>query len=46
MLVILILLSLSFIVQISWLDFMEKLGVQLERFFRAVFSQKDRLDAA
>ena len=42
-LVILILLSLSFIVQISWLDFMEKLGVQLERFFRAVFSQKDRL---
>ena len=42
-LVILVLLSLSFIVQISWLDFMEKLGVQLERFFRAVFSQKDRL---
>ena len=39
-LVILVLLSLSFIVQISWLDFMEKLGVQLERFFRAVFSQK------
>jgi len=27
-LVILVLLSLSFIVQISWLDFMEKLGVQ------------------
>ena len=42
-LIVLVLLSLSFIVQISWLDFMEKLGVQLERFFRAVFSQKDRL---
>ena len=42
-LIITVLLSLSFIVQISWLDFMEKLGVQLERFFRAVFSQKDRL---
>ena len=40
---VLMLLSLSFIVQISWLDFMEKLGVQLERFFRAVFRQKDRL---
>ncbi len=42
-LIVLVLLSLSFIVQISWLDFMEKLGVQLERFFRAVFRQKDRL---
>ena len=42
-LIITVLLSLSFIVQISWLDFMEKLGVQLERFFRAVFRQKDRL---
>ena len=42
-LIVLVLLSLSFIVQISWLDFMERLGVQLERFFRAVFRQKDRL---
>ena len=42
-LIVLVLLSLSFIVQISWLDFMEKLGVQLERFFRAVFRPKDRL---
>ena len=36
------LLALSLLIQISWLDFVERVGNQLERFFKQLFSDKDK----
>lgn len=35
-------LAFSLLIQISWLDFLERVGIQLERFFKRIFQDREK----